>query len=320
LLRFTRPVQSEDFHKIEFLCEPLTANDVEIPYCNSTITIGELRRRVRDLGPWHHEIEILPGISTKTAISLDACTAAFNWWMGPLLRAMYPSGLTERSFLDVGCNGGGYSWVASRCGAGEIYGFDARGKWIEQAVFLKGLYPNWQKVEFVTHTLDEFYLKEKRKFSVVNYAGLLYHVFDPIESLKLLSERAEEVLFVESATKSELHSGELVPDGAFVMHDVGVEGPNHQLCGLERIEWYPSGPEVIKRVLIHLGFESAETVFWRRYVHGGKHPIGRMCVVGVRNKKMLATKAVILCLEHLNSFNRTFATPKNVIEEVNRDH
>ena len=93
------------------------------------------------LRPWHLNVSIGPGLSTRDFLEEEAArtpgsfydpTPGFSW----LLRRLYPDGLEGRSVLDCACNCGAYLFLAKELGAGECLGFDVREHWIEQARFL----------------------------------------------------------------------------------------------------------------------------------------------------------------------------------------
>src|SRR6185369_6751439 len=93
-----------------------------------------LRADVRRLGPWHHDVEVAPGIrtgdpalapppdpvlGTPTIIRPSAL-------LTPLTQALFERGMAGRSFLDCGCNAGGYVFAATALGSPRAYGFDVR--------------------------------------------------------------------------------------------------------------------------------------------------------------------------------------------------
>jgi len=63
---------------------------------------------------------------------------------------IYPKGLAGKSFLDAGCNAGGYCFVAKDLGAKETLGFDPRDHWIKQAEFCKRHRSNTEGMTFRT--------------------------------------------------------------------------------------------------------------------------------------------------------------------------
>ncbi len=93
--------------------------------------LDALRRQIHDLSPWHLDIEVVPGLRTGDAASFEVAAAQnVSFVHGEdefktLMRSVYPSGLDGRSFLDVACNCGGYSFWARDLDAGRCLGFDA---------------------------------------------------------------------------------------------------------------------------------------------------------------------------------------------------
>ncbi len=101
---------------------------------NIVITIEQLR----ELAPWHSDVDVGNGIRTSDGNDkLNApVTTADPMKIGNLLKRIYPSGLADKSFLDVACNCGAYSLLARDMGASRVLGFDVREHWIRQANFL----------------------------------------------------------------------------------------------------------------------------------------------------------------------------------------
>src|SRR5262245_36679216 len=105
---------------------------------------SKIEAALRDLAPWHFAIEVMPGIKTVDYnkdsygdIDLDKVGVINPYEMSPLLQDILPDGgIAGRTFLDVGCNGGGYCFVAHELGAQACYGFDVREHWIRQAEFI----------------------------------------------------------------------------------------------------------------------------------------------------------------------------------------
>jgi hypothetical protein len=105
-----------------------------------------VRDEIVRLGPWHLDVEVIPGVSTS--VSREASPEQYTSFgevsfISPresfeaLLRKLYPEGLQGRTVLDCACNCGGYLFWAKELGAGECFGFDMRRHWVDQARFLR---------------------------------------------------------------------------------------------------------------------------------------------------------------------------------------
>src|SRR5687768_9583552 len=100
----------------------------------------QIERTLRELGPWHFNMEILPNVWTGAYnkdsygnVDLDKVGLIDPYEMKSLLQVILPDGgIAGRTLLDVGCNAGGYCFVAHELGAKACYGFDVREHWIRQ--------------------------------------------------------------------------------------------------------------------------------------------------------------------------------------------
>src|SRR6266496_814151 len=166
----------------------------------------ELLEKIFLLGPWHHDVEVAPGVRTGEpapfayppefgATSVIRPDLVLTW----LVQEIYSEGLAGRSFLDCACNAGGYLFAAARLGAGRCFGFDVRDHWISQARFLAEQLPS-KNIEFAT--LDLASLPDRRlgTFDVTLFNGIFYHLPDPIAGLRIAADHTRELLVVNTAT------------------------------------------------------------------------------------------------------------------------
>src|SRR5690348_3700311 len=90
-------------------------------------TKDEIRRRVTELGPWFHNLD-LRGVKT-----------APNHFLGDYPQVKWqrfahavPADLSGKSVLDVGCNAGFYSIQMKMRGAERVVGIDTDEKYLDQ--------------------------------------------------------------------------------------------------------------------------------------------------------------------------------------------
>ncbi len=76
-----------------------------------------LKEEIICLGPWHHDVQVTPEISTSVFLEAPEGTYSSSpSFINPLdllantMRKVYPEGLEGRTFLDCACNAGGYSY------------------------------------------------------------------------------------------------------------------------------------------------------------------------------------------------------------------
>jgi tRNA (mo5U34)-methyltransferase len=150
---------------------------------------AEIRRRIEELGPWFHNMEI-GGIQTAPDHFLGDYPA-FKW---KGFSHVLPQDLEGRSVLDVGCNAGFYSLEMKRRNAGRVVGIDSDPRYLAQARFAAeqaGLAIEFQQMSVYDVP------RLKQRFDLVIFMGVLYHLRHPLLALDLLWEHAvgEEMLF-----------------------------------------------------------------------------------------------------------------------------
>lgn len=226
------------------------------------MTVEELRTRAAELAPWHFDMELAPGLRTRDCNAAEYGTEDHRGVglippeeMEPLMRTILPGGIEGRSFLDIGCNAGGYCFVANRLGAAKAHGFDVRKHWIDQAEFLKSaLCPDAQSVDFQVADAKTF--RHEGRFDVTLFKGIFYHLPDPIAALREACDLTTRAIIVDTAGRSDIPEDALVP---------WQESTTHVMSGVDGLAWFPGGPAVIRSILAWAGFPHTRTIQW---VHG----------------------------------------------------
>jgi len=243
-------------------------------------TDDDLRAAVERLQPWHFDIPLAEGLSTRDGNTRAQKGVAISvvkpGEIVPLLRKIYPRGLAGKSFLDAGCNGGGYSIEAKRLGADYAFGFDARSHWIDQAKFLKrqlGL----SGIDFQHAALHEADLS--REYDICLFKGIFYHLPDPVHALERVCAVTREVMIVDTETDG--------VRGERLMR-LNAEGKEHLMTGVHGLAWWPSGPDLLAEILARFGFGETREVFWRQVKRGGAREHGGRCrIVAARSADTL---------------------------------
>jgi tRNA (mo5U34)-methyltransferase len=227
----------------------------------------ELREEIIRLGPWHLDVEVTPEISTRVSLEAEPGTypggqvsflnGARERWQETLGR-VYPQGLQERTMLDCACNCGGYVFWAKELGAGDCLGFDAREHWIKQARFLrKHRRGPSDGVRFEVCDLYGLPKMRLEPFDVTLFKGIFYHLPEPITGLKIAADLTNELMVVNTATRSGL------PDGLL---QVDEEDEDHLMSGVHGLCWLPTGPDVVTQILRWAGFVEAHLMWWSEEV------------------------------------------------------
>jgi len=156
-----------------------------------TMTTSQVRRRIEELGPWFHNIE-LGGVAT-----------APDHFLGDYPRVKWrkfaealPLDLTGRTVLDIGCNAGFYSIEMKRRGADRVVGIDFDDVYLAQARFAAEVADC--DIEFTLLSVyDVGALNEK--FDIILFMGVLYHLRHPLLALDLIREHvAKDLLIFQS--------------------------------------------------------------------------------------------------------------------------
>lgn len=245
----------------------------------------EVIENLKRLAPWHYDIEVRPGVRTGSFNRDDygdknlANVAIIpERRLEPLLYWLYPDGLRGKSFLDVGCNGGDYCLSAKRLGADRVLGFDARERWIEQALFLKQVLDvPTEGLDFQVRRLSELSMEEK--FDITIFSGILYHLPDPIRDLEKVCSITSEMILVNTAYLLD------APDNSLVANNEGV---TEIMSGVDGPAWLPGGVDVVLTMLRWFGFPEARTTLLDPDHYPGMR-WGRFEVIGARSKETFAS-------------------------------
>jgi hypothetical protein len=241
----------------------------------------------RALAPWHLDVEIAPGLTTRELADAPFDDTVFGKVRlidsGPrfmrTLRDLYPDGLYGRTMLDVACNCGGFLYWARDHGAGECLGVDVREHWIEQARFLARhrVAPS-DGMRFEVKDLYELPQLGLDPFDVTLFNGIFYHLPEPLAALRVAAELTNELIIVNTGSRIDL------PDGLLASFE---ESRTRAISGVYGLAWFPTGPEVLTRMLEYVGFPEVRSVWWEVL---DRQPPGhaRLEVVAARSPAALA--------------------------------
>ena len=174
----------------------------------TTLSREEIARRIEELGPWFHNLE------------LGGVTTAPNHFLGdfPAIKArqfwhLIAPELEGRSVLDIGCNAGFYALAAKRAGAARVLGIDADPDYLAQARFAAevcGLDIEYRELS----VYDVASLRER--FDIVLFLGVLYHLRHPLLALDLIHEHvAARLLVYQSMQRGSSEIADVAEDYEF---------------------------------------------------------------------------------------------------------
>ena len=168
----------------------------------------EIRRRVAELGPWFHNLE-LGGIATAPEHFLgDFPNVKWQRFAHAL-----PQDLSGMSVLDIGCNAGFYAMEMKRRGADDVVGIDSDPGYLAQARFAAEI--SELEIEFREMSVYDV-AKLRRRFDLVLFMGVLYHLRHPLLALDLIHDHvASNLLLFQSLQRGADSAGPVQQDYDF---------------------------------------------------------------------------------------------------------
>ena len=244
-----------------------------------------LKDEIVKLGPWHLDVEVAPGLTTRAWVDAggaELVESGDSHFESPgdgfkdLMSELYPGGLDGRAVLDCACNCGGYLFWARELGAGRCFGFDVREHWIRQARFLREHRAGADGIELEVMDLYDVPRLELEPFDITVFKGIFYHLPEPVGGLRIAADLTREVLMLDTATCTDQEDGAMVAE---------IESRDLLMSGVHGLAWRPTGPEVLERILRHLGFEATQVITWIRETDPGW---GRITMLAARDPAVLA--------------------------------
>lgn len=166
-----------------------------------------------------------------------------------------PKSVEGLRVLDIGAWTGGISLLLAGMGA-EVVAIEEVRKYCDALEFLSQSFGLEDKIK--VHNLSLYELADKTEFmdsfDLVFYAGVIYHVTDPVLSLRIMFNALKDsgVCLVESATL--LHNGKMVL----------YEGPERVWGGTGESQsrrgwnWYSPSPRALQQMMFDVGFQKAD--------------------------------------------------------------
>ncbi len=140
-----------------------------------------VRDRIDALGPWFQNLRI-GGVETAP----DHFLGDYPAFKFARFETALPADLAGRSVLDIGCNAGFYSFEMKRRGAGEVVGIDMDERYLAQARFAADAL-GFDDISFRQMSVYDV-AQLGRRFDIVIFMGVLYHLRHPMLALDLIRE------------------------------------------------------------------------------------------------------------------------------------
>lgn len=215
---------------------------------------SEVRRRIEELGPWFHNIE-LDGIPTAP----DHFLGNYPYVKWCKFAHAIPADLTGKSVLDIGCNAGFYSIEMKRRGAERVLGIDFDDGYLAQARFAAEIAS--VAIEFRKLSVYDIGLLEER-FDVVLFMGVLYHLRHPLLALDLVHEHVvREVMVFQSMQRGSPEVREMGENYPFWAEELFNEAGFPKLHFIEHryahdpTNWWIPNQACVEAMLRSAGFQ-----------------------------------------------------------------
>jgi tRNA (mo5U34)-methyltransferase len=152
-----------------------------------------LRLAISRLGPWYHDIELTPEVSTNPA---NKQYMANRWGF---LKPFVPDDLTGKSVLDIGSNAGFFSFEMKKRNAARVVGVDIMPHVLAQARFLS----HWFKQPIELRELGVYDIESLGQFDFVVFIGVLYHLRHPLYALEKVASVCRETMYLQSLLRGD---------------------------------------------------------------------------------------------------------------------
>jgi tRNA (mo5U34)-methyltransferase len=196
-----------------------------------SIADRSLDERVRELGPWFHNLRLGPDGGVQTAPDHPLGDFPANFWT--FFERAVPRDLSGLSVLDIGCNGGFYSFEMKRRGAARVLGIDHDPFYLAQARFAReqlGM-PDVEVRQLEVYDVSQL---APERFDLVLFMGVLYHLRHPLYALEKVCERLRGRLLFQTMERGAWEMAELADDYPITERDVFFDERFPRLYFLER--------------------------------------------------------------------------------------
>jgi tRNA (mo5U34)-methyltransferase len=151
----------------------------------------ELTDLVHSLHWWYQRIYLGHGIySLETGGH-----PAYHEVVWDRFKLAFPDELRGASVLDVGCNAGYFAMQMKMRAAGRVLGIDSMEHFLKQAAACKQIW----NLDIDYRMMDAHQLADIREeFDIVVFAGVLYHLKNPLHVLEEVGRISRDAILVES--------------------------------------------------------------------------------------------------------------------------
>jgi tRNA (mo5U34)-methyltransferase len=217
-----------------------------------------LEARVHELGPWFHNLRLGEHADVPTAPDHPLGDFPSNFWQ--FFKHAVPHDLSGRSVLDVGCNGGFYSFEMKRRGAVRVLGVDHDPVYLAQARFAReqlGLDVDFMQGD--VYDIDR--LVGGEQFDYVVFMGVLYHLRHPLYALEKVAGLVRQRLLFQTMERGSWDSHQFEANYPITERDVFFDDRfprmyfvEHAYAG-DNTNWWIPNPAATQALLRSVGLQ-----------------------------------------------------------------
>jgi len=220
-----------------------------------------LETRVQDLGPWFHNLRFGDQRQVQTAPDHPLGDFPSNFW--EFFKHTLPDDLTGQSVLDIGCNGGFYSFEMKRRGAARVVGVDHDPAYLRQAMFAReqlGLDVEFSQCD--VYEIDKHVQGER--FDLVIFMGVLYHLRHPLYALERVAGLVRGRMLFQSMERGVWEAMDTQPNYPFSEREVFFDERFPRLYFIEhsyagdKTNWWIPNPACTRALLRSVGLRIVE--------------------------------------------------------------
>lgn len=220
-----------------------------------------LESRVTELGPWFHNLRLGESEAVQTAPNHPLGDFPSNFWQ--FFKHALPDDLTGQTVLDIGCNGGFYSFELKRRGAARVLGVDHDPVYLNQARFAREQLE--LDVEFVQGDVYDIQrIVNGERFDYVVFLGVLYHLRHPLYALEKVAGLVRKRLLFQSMERGSWDVAEFEKNYPFAEREVFFDERFPRMYFIEhayaddKTNWWIPNPSCTRALLRSVGLHIVE--------------------------------------------------------------
>lgn len=170
----------------------------------SMMTSADARQRLRELGPWFYEFDL--GEYGRTTSELPPEVRPIHQTRLHMVERVvdehFGARLPGLRCIDIGCHEGFYSVAMAQKGMREVLGIDVRRSSLTKARFVADVL-GLNNLTYEERNIEDLG-SETAPFDLCLFLGVLYHLENPILSLRNISRMTRELCLVETQVVDEV--------------------------------------------------------------------------------------------------------------------